>query len=44
MILGGSKKLYYSHEKSKKELGYNPVSADNAIIEAIEWYRERGVI
>jgi len=35
---------WYSIEKAKRELGYNPTSIEDAIREAYEWYKENGMI
>ena len=34
-------KLWVSHEKACKELGFNPGSADSALAEAIAWFQSR---
>ena len=38
------KLMYYSSEKAKRELGFNPRPARNALADAIAWYREHGYL
>jgi len=35
------KKMWVSHEKARRELGFNPAPADIALSQAIEWFRTR---
>jgi dihydroflavonol-4-reductase len=35
------KKMFVSHEKAKRELGYNPSGVDEALKSALEWFRPR---
>jgi dihydroflavonol-4-reductase len=35
------RKMWVSHEKARKELGFNPGSVDLALSHAIEWFRAR---
>jgi dihydroflavonol-4-reductase len=32
------KKMWVSHEKARRELGYNPAPADTALARAVEWF------
>lgn len=36
------KKMFFSIEKARRELGYMPRSADAALIDAVAWFRENG--
>jgi len=36
------KKMYVSHAKAARELGYDPGSADGALARAVEWFRANG--
>ncbi len=36
------KKMFVSHEKARRELGFNPAPVDGALRSAIEWFRENG--
>lgn len=36
------KKMFVSHEKAKKELGFEPGPVDDALARAIAWFRENG--
>jgi dihydroflavonol-4-reductase len=38
------KKMFFSIEKAKKELGYNPRPVDEAIKDSIDWFRQKGYI
>jgi dihydroflavonol-4-reductase len=37
-----SKKMFVSHAKAARELGFNPGSADMALSRAVEWFRDNG--
>jgi dihydroflavonol-4-reductase len=37
------KKMWVSHEKARRELGYQPGPADIALSRAVEWFRARSV-
>lgn len=36
------KKMWVSHEKAKRELGFNPGPVENALRRAVEWFRGNG--
>ncbi|MDQ6700959.1 MAG: NAD-dependent dehydratase, partial [Acidobacteriota bacterium] len=36
------KKMYVSHEKARRELGFHPDPVDGALRAAIEWFGENG--
>lgn len=36
------KKMFVSHRKAVRELGFSPGSADNALLRAVEWFRSNG--
>lgn len=36
------KKMFFSCEKAKRELGYNPRPARDAILDAVVWFKENG--
>ncbi len=36
------KKMFVSHEKAARELGYAPGAARNALVRAVEWFRSNG--
>jgi dihydroflavonol-4-reductase len=36
------KKMFVTHAKAVKELGYNPGSVDAALSRAVEWFRRKG--
>ena len=38
------KKMYFSSEKAKNELGYAPRPANEAINDAIAWFKENGYL
>ncbi len=38
-----AKKMFVSHDKAAKELGYSPGSVDTALRNAVEWFRSEGV-
>ena len=38
------KLMYYSSEKAKRELGFNPRPARTAFVDAVAWFRERGYL
>lgn len=42
MLAMSKKKMFFSSDKAKKELGYRPRPAKEAIIDAIDWFRENG--
>lgn len=44
LMVAGSSHLYYSHEKAEKELGYQHRPAREAIRDAVNWYREKGML
>ena len=43
-VLMSKKKMFFSIEKAKTELGYNPRPADEAIKDSIDWFRQKGYI
>ena len=43
-VLMSKKKMFFSIEKAKKELGYNPRPVDEAIKDSIDWFRQKGYI
>lgn len=44
LMVAGSSHLYYSTKKAEKELGYQHRPARQAIRDAVNWYREKGLI
>jgi dihydroflavonol-4-reductase len=36
------KKMWVSHEKARRELGFNPAGADVALRRAVEWFQGAG--
>jgi dihydroflavonol-4-reductase len=44
LMVAGSSHLYYSHKKAERELGYTARPAHEAIRDAVDWYREKGMI
>ena len=44
VAVAGSSHLYYSHKKAERELSYSARPARQAIRDAVEWYREKGMI
>jgi dihydroflavonol-4-reductase len=36
------KKMFASHEKARRELGFEPQPVDGALKRAVEWFRENG--
>jgi dihydroflavonol-4-reductase len=40
----GKKKMWASSDKAERELGWKPVSADNALRRAVEWFRNNGYV
>ena len=38
------KRMYFSIEKAKRELGYNPRPAGEGLREAVDWFRQNGYI
>ncbi|WP_342642559.1 hopanoid-associated sugar epimerase [Rhodoligotrophos ferricapiens] len=38
------KKMFFSHAKASRELGYHPRPAREAIVDAVEWFRKAGMI
>jgi dihydroflavonol-4-reductase len=38
------KKMWVSHEKASRELGFQPGSVDGALRRAVEWFRENGYV
>ncbi len=43
-VLMSKKKMFFSIEKAKRELRYNPRPADEAIKDSIDWFRQKGYI
>ena len=39
-----TKKMYFSSQKAETVLGYKTRPAENAVIDAVEWYRENGYL
>lgn len=44
LLAGANRYQWYSIEKAKRELGYEPTSVEDAMKEAYEWYRENGMM
>lgn len=38
------KKMFFSHQKAAKELGYAPRPAEQALSDAVEWFRDNGYL
>ncbi len=38
------KKMFVSHEKARRELGYTPSPVDGALVRAVAWFRENGYV
>lgn len=38
------KKMFYSSDKAKRELGYSPRPAREAVEDAVAWFRAQGMI
>ena len=38
------KKMFFSVEKAKRELGYSPRPAHKALVDAVEWFKEKGYL
>ena len=38
------KKMYYSHQKAARALGYAPRPAAKALRDAVRWFRENGYL
>ena len=38
------KKMFFSHEKARRELGYSPRPATHALEDAVRWFRENGYL
>jgi dihydroflavonol-4-reductase len=36
------KKMWVSHEKARRELGFSPAPVDGALGRAVEWFRANG--
>jgi dihydroflavonol-4-reductase len=36
------KKMWVTHDKAKRELGFSPAPADQALSRAVEWFRGAG--
>ena len=36
------KKMWVTHEKARRELGFNPGPAEQALARAVEWFRGAG--
>jgi dihydroflavonol-4-reductase len=37
------KKMWVTHEKARRELGFSPAPADEALSRAVEWFRTTGL-
>jgi len=44
LMVAGSSHLYYSHKKAERDLGYTARPARQAISDAVNWYRRKGMI
>lgn len=44
LAVAASSRLYYSHKKAERELGYQARPAREAIRDAVNWYRERNLL
>ncbi len=44
LAIGATRQNWYSSDKARKELGFNPASFDRAILDAYQWYRARGML
>jgi dihydroflavonol-4-reductase len=38
------KKMFVSHEKATRELGFEPGPVDGALKRAVEWFRNNGYV
>ena len=38
------KKMFFSWEKAKNELGYEPGPARRALKDAVDWFRAKGLV
>jgi dihydroflavonol-4-reductase len=38
------KRMFFSDEKARKELGYNPGSVNQALRDAVDWFRDHGYL
>jgi dihydroflavonol-4-reductase len=38
------KKMYYSHQKAERDLGYRPRPAEDAFADAVRWFRDNGIL
>ena len=38
------KKMYFTSAKASRELGYRPRQAQNAIADAVDWFRSNGYL
>jgi len=37
------KKMWVTHDKAKRELGFNPAPAEQALSRAVEWFNSTGL-
>ena len=37
------KKMFFSSDKARRELGYDPRPARNAVVDAVGWFRTHGM-
>ena len=44
MLAMSKKKMFFSSDKAKRELGYAPRPARDAVVDAVAWFREKGMI
>lgn len=44
MLAMSRKKMFFSSDKAKRELGYNPRPARKAVEDAITWFRNNGML
>jgi dihydroflavonol-4-reductase len=44
LMVAGNSHLYYSHKKAERDLGYTARPARQAIRDAVNWYRGKGMI
>jgi len=44
LMVAGNSHLYYSHKKAARDLGYTARPARQAIRDAVNWYRQKGML
>jgi dihydroflavonol-4-reductase len=38
------RKMFVTHEKAARELGFSPAAVDGALKRAVQWFRENGYV